>query len=196
MVLLDVNFGLKVADWDKEALSPEHLQGFLKEVASIDSGAPNRVCFLIGHHDHIASYKPAFRAQGYKDVENFFWYKKKINGTGTNCYIPSVESCLIAYYPDRKSCHWYSKHKNPQQHHNMVIHYNIPDQLKTKDHLGNSVNPHEKPPGLIKKILAVHAKPGDTILDVGVGAGGFTVGTVEFGCNVIGIERDIRQFKM
>ena len=81
---------------------------------------------------------------------------------------------------------------NPMRRHNIIIGPTL--RVHHKNRNNEVINPYQKPPYLAFNLCKTFAAPLDTILVIGFGAGGDIEGASCAGMNVVGIERDKKQY--
>ena len=123
---------------------------------------------------------------------NFFWYKTHHQTpTSPNLMVNAVEMGTIGYFPNANNVQNFLS-KDPHLRHNFI---SLPHLTKYATYDGGTkVNASEKPPGLMSWLCKNYAAPGSTVLILGAGAGGDVLGAIEARCNVVAVERDIKQF--
>ena len=191
MLIFDNPYGLNLAPWDVAPLAIE-LDNIFKQFHALNTH-PN--CVVVMFHGPLEArvVAQAFEDAGFKQAIPFYWVKTNHTVVGPKqALTPSAEQLRIAYMPNRKECTWFVS-ENPVERPNVFFEQAVTTMLKHPD--GTVVNPCEKPPALIKKIIKLHCPVDSNICIIGFGAGGEILGGIEAKVNVYACERDEVQYK-
>ena len=177
--------------WDHQ-LTWDEFSDILKQVDVLQKA--EKYCVIFWHKpDDTHIIRDVLEKRSYKELTHFYWHKTgHYTPTPTFTYTSSMEMCTIAYTPNRKECPQ-NLPLDPRKRHNFVDMPAVSVYMKHDD--GTVINECQKPVELAKLLISNHISPGGNVLVLGTGAGGEVMGAVAAQCNVVGVEKDPKQFK-
>jgi len=194
LVYWDLPFGLGLADWDQKALTPEDFSNLFNQLAIVNT-APDHVIVLLCHYKETSVTVEAMTAAGYQNIHPVYHYKPAQNGEGMN-FIFAVECSLIGYKRSQAQCKLRFAEMNPVFRHNLLFSPNVRAKAVVPGESDQEpVNTTQKHPLIASQVAAICCQPGDTALVLGFGSGSEVLGMAHAGINVVGIEKDPRQFR-
>ena len=191
MVIFDSPYSVLGEKWD-EQVTEEDVTNILKQVDCVNT-EPDYV-FAVWHKpEDTKMWRDAMEERGLKQFTSFYWHKSN-HSTPQNVrsYTSSVEMGTLAICGNPMRVGW-NMSKDPRQRHNFIEYPPV-----TKYHVDaddNKINPCQKPPAVNQWLISNHCGTGATVLNIGSGAGGEVFGAMISGCNVVGVEKDERQFR-
>jgi hypothetical protein len=195
MLFWDLNFGIEGGEeWDEHHTSGDELTIVLKQFKAINHKVGHVVvlCCSWRHTDEITE---ALEEANYRDIQPVFWHKPDQNQTGDPLrFTQAVEVFIVAnnYADGSKKNVQKTMDDNPMARHNIFEAKNTRIFRKYPD--GQVVNHHQKPEHVIQFFLQRFAKPQDSVIVVGAGAGGDVLGANAAGFHVVALEREPKQF--
>ena len=184
-------YGLNVADWDT-LLTDSQLSLFFKQIAIINR-APSHVLSLHTHFADAGRIRQAMADHGYQHIHPLYVYKPNQNLKGTNQFIFAVDQILVGYKHSRNDIKLTFDDPNPTMRHNLLFSHSVNSRFSVS---GNEpVNITQKHPGVAAYLGRVFCTPGDTVLVIGAGSGSEIIGFNRAGMNVVGVEKDAKQFR-
>ena len=155
---------------------------------------PRAHCLILGciWHD-MGRIRLAMLANGYTDVHVLVVYKPQQNTSGME-WINALEHLVVGYKGGIKACRLTFSDLNPIFRHNVLFSHQVGPKLRFA---GQEVvvNETQKNPNVASAIGRITCTPGSRALVLGAGSGSEVVGLARIGVNVVGVERDTRQFK-
>ena len=191
MVYWDMPYGLNLAPWDV-LLSDEELEAFFDQLAVINR-ARNHCLVLGAPWFEGGRLRNAMVTKGYLDTHVLSVIKPMQNTTGLS-WINATEFLFVGYKGGVKECKLSFKDMHPLRRHNVLVGHQVGTKLL---HVGteDEVNPTQKNPNIATTLGQIMCPPGGHALVIGAGSGSAVVGLARAGVNVVGIERDPRQFR-
>jgi hypothetical protein len=184
-------YGLNLAPWDV-LLSDEELESFFEQIAVINRARHH--CLVLGAPWHEGGrLRTIMLAKGYMDTHVLTVIKPMQNTTGLS-WINATEFLFVGYKGGVKECKLSFKDMHPLRRHNVLVGHQVGAKLL---HVGteDEVNPTQKNPNIATALGQVMCPPGGHALVLGAGSGSEVVGLARAGVNVVGVERDPRQFR-
>ena len=190
LILADLVYGITDLPWDHQ-LTKEEFTNMLKQVECLNA-CQNYVVIFWHKPDDSLLIRSVMEDRHFRELTNFFWHKTNhYTHTPPTHYTSSIEMCTIGYLPSREKCP-NLLNKDPRKRHNFISLPPVTNYL-TYDN-GDQINPCQKPIDLAYTLVKNHVEPGGNVLVLGSGAGGEVMGAVAAGCNVVAIEKDVKQF--
>ena len=186
---------MSLADWDAHTPTEDELVTLLRGFLFLKSGENLVSVVLWVNLVETGLVKKVLTELNFKHIQSLTWYKSGFNTvSGPACtFLPATEVAIIAFHGDIKmAVHSINMPSDPLQRHNIIIGPKMGKRAVDVDE--KEINVCEKPAYLSEWILRKLTKPGDTVIVAGFGAGGDLRGALNAGCNVLGIEKCIRQF--
>ena len=180
-----------LARWDV-LLSDLELETFFKNVGFVNR-AQNH-CLVLGviWHD-MGRIRQAMLAHGYLDSHPLFNYKPQQNTSGM-AWIQAIECMVVGYKGGVRNCQLVFADPNPVYRHNVLLGHQVGPKRKFTGE-DEDVNTTQKNPHIASTIGRITCIPGAWALVLGAGSGSEVVGLARIGVNVVGIERDAKQFR-
>ena len=191
MVIFDSPYGVLDEDWD-EQMTADDIETLLKQVDCVNASA--NYVFSVWHKPEDAKmWSHVLVERGFKNLSHFFWHKTAhYTPQNVRSYTNSVEMGTLAVAGNVQRVGW-NMDKDPRKRHNFIEH---PPVTKCHVDADNAIiNPCQKPPAVNQWLISNHCGTGSTVLNIGSGAGGEVFGALIAGCNVVGVEKDERQFR-
>ena len=186
---------MSLADWDAHTPTEHELVTLLRGFLFLKTGENLVSVVLWVNLFETGLVKKVLTELNFKHIQSLTWYKSGFNTvSGPACtFLPATEVAIIAFHGDIKmAVHSINMPSDPLQRHNIIIGPKMGKRAVDVDE--KEINVCEKPAYLSEWILRKLTKPGDTVVVAGFGAGGDLRGALNAGCNVLGIEKCIRQF--
>ena len=187
----DMRYGLGVADWDT-LLTDSQLTLFFQQMAIINKAA-HHVLTLHTHFADAGRIRKAMSDHGYQHIHPLYVYKPNQNLKGVNQFIFAVDLILVGYKSSRNDIKLTFSDPNPTMRHNMIFSHSVNSRFSVSG--GDPVNITQKHPGVAAYLGQVFCTPGDLVMVIGAGSGSEVIGFNRAGMNVVGIEKDSRQFR-
>jgi hypothetical protein len=191
LVFWDMPYGLGVAHWDV-LLTDVELETFGHQLACVCRA--RNFCLVLSVIFHDAGRIRAWMlANGFCDIHPIYVYKPQQNTTGMD-WIFAVEMMLAGYKGGMKNCKMTFSESTPLLRHNLMFAHQVGSKLK---HAGedSEVNTTQKNPNIASALGRIICRPGSVALVIGAGSGSEVVGLARAGVNVVGLERDPKQFR-
>jgi hypothetical protein len=187
----DLTYGLGLAEWDVD-LTDKFIIGTSKQFDAVNLKEHHCVWFFHNVTD-TGMVKQVLAQRGYTRITQFIWYKPNQTVVGpTDQHTQSWEICTTAIQGTRQSVPW-NVNDNPRKRHNLI---EVDSVTKPYNHTdGIPINVCEKPPAVSRELLSINCKPQGKVVIIGTGSGGDVIGAIEAGLNVVGVEKDFRQFE-
>ena len=184
-------YGMALAEWDV-LLSEMDVEILFQQLAVINRARAH--CLILGciWHD-MGRIRLAMLANGYTDVHVLVVYKPQQNTSGME-WINALEHLVVGYKGGIKACRLTFSDLNPIFRHNVLFSHQVGPKLRFA---GQEVvvNETQKNPNVASAIGRIMCTPGSRALVLGAGSGSEVVGLARIGVNVVGVERDTRQFQ-
>ena len=184
-------YGLGLAPWDV-LLSDSELETFGNQLSCVNKSRAFALVVSITVFD-ATRIRTWMIAHGFSDVHPLYVYKPKQNTTGME-WIFAVECMLVGYKGGIRACKLTFCDATPLLRHNLLFGHQVGPKLQ---HAGEDavVNTTQKHPNVASAIGRVFCRPGSTALVIGAGSGSEVIGLARVGVNVVGLERDPKQFR-
>ena len=192
---MDPPYGLNIAEWDDAPLTEDALYSLFRGFLFLRKEQTLVTVVMWCSPFELALVKKVMMDLNFKYIQVLTWYKSGYNQvSGPACtFLPATEMAIIGFQGNPSTAAQYlNMPADPLQRHNVIIGPKM--GKRAIDAEGKEINQTEKPMYLSEWILRKLTKPGDTVVVAGFGAGGDLRGALNAGCNVFGIEKDIRQF--
>ena len=189
--------GIDVSDdkWDDALLTESELSTVFNVFNLIFNDKPHWGAFMIHWRDGDRMFNQMTRA-GFKNIQFIHVYKPEQNMKGTHQLLNAVEVIICGWKPNRAvvRMHFSDEEVNPMFRHNIMY---VPGVTKkfVDQQTGEEVNPTEKHPVMAHRLAQLFCAPAEAVLVVGAGSGSDCLGFLRGGCDVIAIEKSVRQFK-
>lgn len=184
-------YGLGLAKWDV-LVSDLELATFFIQLAAINRAQAHCLVLSVAWHD-MGRVRAAMLENGYSDAHALFNYKPQNNTSGME-FISAVETLVVAYKGGIKACHLTFPELNPVYRHNLLFGHQVGPKRKYTGEEAE-VNPTQKNPNFASALGRIVCPPGANALVLGAGSGSEVLGLARVGVNVVGIERDAKQFR-
>jgi len=191
LVFWDMPYGLGLAPWDSALLTDIELETFFQQLAVVNRARQH--CLVLSCVWHDAGRLRKFMMENaYSDIHPLYVYKPMQNTTGME-WIFAVEIMIVGYKGGIRGCNLTFSDMNPLTRHNLILGHQVGSKIK---HVGEDVevNTTQKNPNTASTIGRIMCKPGAYALVIGAGSGSEVLGLARVGVNVVGIERDSKQF--
>ena len=184
-------YGLGLAPWDV-LLSDSELETFGNQLSCVNKSRAFALVVSITVFD-ATRIRTWMIAHGFSDVHPLYVYKPKQNTTGME-WIFAVECMLVGYKGGIRACKLTFCDATPLLRHNLLFGHQVGPKLQ---HAGEDavVNTTQKHPNVASAIGRVFCRPGSTALVIGAGSGSEVIRLARVGVNVVGLERDPKQFR-
>lgn len=183
------------APWDT-LLTADELTQMIENFEAVSAVGAYVIGFWC-HWGQLGMIQELLKNHQFTLISPITWYKNDQNYVGgQDAFTFATETLVCARKIRRQGASLYvNMDKNPVKRHNIIIGPTQSSKDYLKDENGRKINPCQKPTYLFKTFLGWFARPGDTVVIVGTGAGGEVQAAIEFGVNVKGFETDDRQIK-
>ena len=184
-------YGKQLARWDV-LLSDLELETFFKNLAVINR-ASNHVLVLGCIWHDMGRIRAAMSANGYADMHSLVNVKPMQNTSGME-FIQATEYMVVGYKGGVRSCQLTFSEVNPVHRHNVIYGHQVGPKRKFTG-TEEEVNTTQKNPNTASALGRIFCPPGSSALVLGAGSGSEVLGLARVGVNVVGIERDAKQFR-
>ena len=133
--------------------------------------------YIMCNDKNLANFLNQITLEGFKIYKVLIWYK---NNAIANSYYMNSHEYIIFF---RKGKAKYINNRGTKS----VLEFPNPR---------NKVHPSQKPVDLMKTLILNSTRKGQTVLDFAMGSGSTGVAAVETGRHFIGIEKDLKFFKI
>ena len=191
LIYFDMPFGLGLAEWDQAAYSPDQFADLFAQLNIVNTKSDHALVLII-HWRQAGATEYAMQKAGYTGIHPIYVQKPSQNAKGMG-FIFSVEVALIGYKRSRSTCELFFDNPDPTHRHNMIYSHNV-RQKATSPTDNEHINTTQKHPILAYQLAKVICQPGDNALVVGAGSGSDLMGMARAQVNVVGIEKEARQF--
>lgn len=194
MIYFDTPFGITDESWDV-ALDEQDLQKIFHQLAAVNQ-ANHCVCVFKCKYSDLGMIKNVMEKNNFSDAHPIYWWKPDANVVGLKRYTFAVENLMVGYLGGRRNNYFNESglRTNPENRHNIIqtprvrsLHKNSTDDLP--------LNTCESPPALAHTLAKIHCIPGDDVIIIGAGSGSDVIGVSQAGCNVVAVEKDLRQLR-
>ena len=190
LVYWDMPYGMALADWDV-LLSDMDVEILFQQLAVVNRARAH--CLVLGciWHD-MGRIRAAMHTNGYTDMHVIVVYKPQQNTSGME-WINAEELLVAGYKGGVKACKLTFSDINPVFRHNVFFSHQVGPKLR---HAGQEavVNATQKNPNVASAIGRIMCATGSRALVLGAGSGSEVLGLARIGVNVVGVERDGKQF--
>ena len=184
-------YGLRLAAWDV-ILTDAELENLFQQVAVMNRARSH--CLVLGCIWHDAGrLRKYMMDNGYDDTHLLVIYKPQNNASGME-FINAVETLVVGYKGGIKSCKLTFPDLNPLARHNLLFSHQVGPKLKYTGE-DAEVNTTQKNPNVASALGRLMCTPGSWALVIGAGSGSEVLGLARVGVNVVGVERDSKQFR-
>ena len=184
-------YGMGLAPWDV-LLSDVELETFFKNLAVVNRAPAHCLVLGVVRHD-MGRVRTAMLANGYSDPHPVYNCKPQQNTSGME-WIQAVESMVVAYKGGVRACRLTFPDINPVFRHNFLFGHQVGPKRKFTGE-DAEVNTTQKNPNVASTLGRVMCSPGSHALVLGAGSGSEVVGLARVGVNVVGVERNAKQFR-
>jgi hypothetical protein len=191
LVFWDMPYGMGLARCDV-LLSDLELETFFKNLAVINRSQAH--CLVLGCiWSDMGRIRAAMQANGYGDQHPLVNVKLMQNTSGME-FIKAVEFMVAGYKGGVRNCHLTFPDVNPVFRHNVLFGHQVGPKRKYPGE-DEEVNTTQKNPNIASALGRIMCTPGANALVLGAGSGSEVLGLARVGVNVVGIERDAKQFR-